>query len=147
VYISPEQVNGARADHRSDIYALGTILYEMAAGRAPFSEGTTTEIVVQRLQRPPRPLAELRPEIPVHVRRIVARCRPSTPPRARLQEILRDLDAGRRRQGGLCRFLLRRRGVQRVSRWDWRRAGGLVAPRPEDAHSSGATLPDSPHRH
>ncbi len=94
VYISPEQVNGAKADQRSDIYALGTILYEMAAGRAPFSEGTTTEIVVQRLQRPPRPLGELRPEIPAHVRRIVARCL-AIDPAARYQScpgILRDLD-------------------------------------------------------
>jgi tetratricopeptide (TPR) repeat protein/tRNA A-37 threonylcarbamoyl transferase component Bud32 len=95
VYISPEQVNGAKADHRSDIYALGTILYEMAAGRAPFSEGTTTEIVVQRLQRPPRPLGELRPDVPAHLRTIVARCL-AVDPAARYQscaEILRDLDA------------------------------------------------------
>jgi eukaryotic-like serine/threonine-protein kinase len=94
VYISPEQVNGAKADQRSDIYALGTILYEMAAGRAPFSEGTTTEIVVRRLQRPPRPLGELRPEIPARLRRIVAGCL-AIDPAARYQgcpEILRDLD-------------------------------------------------------
>jgi tetratricopeptide (TPR) repeat protein/tRNA A-37 threonylcarbamoyl transferase component Bud32 len=95
VYISPEAVNGARADQRSDIYALGTILYEMAAGRAPFSEGTTTEIVVQRLHRPPRPVGELRPEIPGHLRKIVARSL-AIDPAARYQscaEILRDLDA------------------------------------------------------
>jgi len=111
VYISPEQVNGAKADHRSDIYALGTILYEMAAGRAPFSEGTTTEIVLQRLQRPPRPVAELRPEIPAYVRRIVARCL-AIDPAARYQsctEILRDLDAGAGRPAPVP--LLRRRGV------------------------------------
>jgi eukaryotic-like serine/threonine-protein kinase len=107
VYISPEQVNGAKADHRSDIYALGTILYEMAAGRAPFSEGTTTEIVVQRLQRPPRPLGELRPEVPAHLRKIVARCL-AIDPTERYQsclEILRDLDAG---AGRRARVPLRR---------------------------------------
>jgi tetratricopeptide (TPR) repeat protein/predicted Ser/Thr protein kinase len=111
VYISPEQVNGAKADQRSDIYALGTILYEMAAGRAPFSEGTTTEIVVQRLQRPPRPLGELRPEIPAHVRRIVARCL-TIEPGARYQsctEILGDLDAGTAPSGRVR--MRRRRGL------------------------------------
>ncbi|HSD25951.1 MAG TPA: protein kinase, partial [Vicinamibacteria bacterium] len=111
VYISPEQVNGAKADHRSDIYALGTILYEMAAGRAPFSEGTTTEIVFQRLQRPPRPVAELRPDIPAHVRAIVARCL-AIDPAARYQscaEILRDLDPGATRPVPAPR--LRRRGA------------------------------------
>ena len=66
----------------------------MATGQPPFSEGTTIEIVVQRLQRPPRPVAELRPEIPAHLQRIVARCL-AVDPAARYQsclEILHDIE-------------------------------------------------------
>ena len=63
-YLSPEQARGTAIDARSDLYALGLILYEMLAGELPFSGGTPAEAVVQRILRPPPSLAQARPDLP-----------------------------------------------------------------------------------
>ncbi|HEU4665893.1 MAG TPA: protein kinase [Dokdonella sp.] len=63
-YLSPEQARGAPIDARSDLYAVGLMLYEMLAGELPFSGGTPAEAVVQRLLRPPPSLAKARPDLP-----------------------------------------------------------------------------------
>ena len=147
LYISPEQINGAKADHRSDIYSLGIILYEMATGRPPFSEGSTIEILVQRLRRPPRPVAELRPEIPPRIQRIVARCL-AVGPAARYQscrEILHELDAddgrpapprARRRRGAWAAVAL---GMVAAGFAGWRLAG-RVAPAPPTPRTAQTVL-------
>ncbi len=96
-YMSPEQVRGEEADHRSDIYSLGIILYEMATGKVPFSTGTAYQVMIQRLHRPPRPVSEANPDFPPHLRKILERCM-ATDPAARYQsvsEILGDLEAGK----------------------------------------------------
>ncbi len=92
-YMSPEQVRGIEVDRRSDIYSLGIIAYEMAAGSPPFTEGSAFEIMMKRMQRPPRPLAELKPELPAYLRSVIDRCL-AVDPAARYQsceEILADL--------------------------------------------------------
>jgi tetratricopeptide (TPR) repeat protein len=94
-YMSPEQVRGESVDKRSDIYALGVILYELAAGQVPYSEGSSYEVMMQRLQRAPRPVAELNPAVPDYLVKIIERCM-QTDAAARyqsVQEILRDLEA------------------------------------------------------
>jgi tetratricopeptide (TPR) repeat protein len=63
-YLSPEQARGTAIDARSDLYAVGLILYEMLAGELPFSGGTPAEAVVQRILRPPPSLAQVRPDLP-----------------------------------------------------------------------------------
>ncbi len=70
-YLSPEQARGAAVDARSDLYALGLILYEMLAGKPPFSGGTIAEILAQRLVRTPEPVSRLRPDTPAWVARLV----------------------------------------------------------------------------
>jgi len=63
-YLSPEQARGQTVDARSDLYAVGLILYEMLAGELPFSGGTPAETVIQRILRPPPSLAKARPDLP-----------------------------------------------------------------------------------
>jgi serine/threonine protein kinase len=57
-YMSPEQVRGADVDGRTDLYALGVIIYQMCSGRFPFSGKTLMEILAARLERPPNPLED-----------------------------------------------------------------------------------------
>jgi hypothetical protein len=65
-YMSPEQAEGQPADQRSDIYALGVVLYHMLAGAPPF-EGEIASVLMQHLRRPPKPLrdagADVSPEL------------------------------------------------------------------------------------
>ena len=63
-YLSPEQARGEKVDARSDLYAVGLILYEMLTGTLPFRGGTPAETVMQRIVRQPPSLALARPELP-----------------------------------------------------------------------------------
>jgi serine/threonine protein kinase len=64
-YIAPEQVlNSHTADTRADLYSLGCTLYHLLAGRAPFRGRTTLQKLLWHQMRPPRPVRELRPEVP-----------------------------------------------------------------------------------
>ena len=63
-YLSPEQARGENVDARSDLYAVGLILYEMLAGELPFSAGTPAETVMQRIVRQPPSLSKIRPDLP-----------------------------------------------------------------------------------
>src|SRR3984957_7211309 len=63
-YLSPEQARGENVDARSDLYAVGLILYEMLAGELPFTSGTPAETVMQRIVRQPPSLSKVRPDLP-----------------------------------------------------------------------------------
>src|SRR5579862_308735 len=73
-YMSPEQLQGLPVDHRTDIFSLGAVLYEMAAGQRPFIGGTSLELSSSILRDTPKPITELRPDLPSGLQRIVCRC-------------------------------------------------------------------------
>ncbi|HET9700682.1 MAG TPA: serine/threonine-protein kinase, partial [Burkholderiales bacterium] len=72
-YMSPEQVTGKRADHRSDIFSLGVVLYEMLAGRPPFEGENMTAIMLQTLNANPDPPGMFNAEVPAVLDFIVAK--------------------------------------------------------------------------
>ena len=70
-YMSPEQVKGQAVDHRSDLFALGVILYEMATGCRPFRGGSAAELLASILRDEPVPITDLRPDLPRQLEQII----------------------------------------------------------------------------
>jgi eukaryotic-like serine/threonine-protein kinase len=73
-YMSPEQITGADVDHRSDIFSLGVILYEMTTGIRPFGGRSHAELATSILRDVPKPVGELRPTVPADLGRVIDRC-------------------------------------------------------------------------
>ena len=73
-YMSPEQIVGGEVDHRTDIFSLGVIFYEMATGTRPFRGDTFRNAVTSVLQDNPVPVTELNASLPRHLARIINLC-------------------------------------------------------------------------
>jgi len=91
-YMSPEQVRGEKADGRSDLFALGIILYEMLSGKTPFAAETAMGTMFKRTQERAAPLAELDRGAPRGLSDIVSRCL-ETDPQKRYQSAREVYDA------------------------------------------------------
>ena len=74
VWIAPEQVVGVRGDPRSDIFAIGVMLYELATGELPFGSPTTDSGLRLRLWMDPKPPRALRPDLPEWLQEVILRC-------------------------------------------------------------------------
>ena len=92
-YMSPEQASGKPVDFRSDQFALGSILYEMATGKRAFARPTTAEALAAIIREEPEPLGALSPQTPVALRWVVERCLAKDPEEryASTRDLARDL--------------------------------------------------------
>ena len=86
-YMAPEQVRGDAVDARTDLFALGIMLYELATGQRPFTGATAADVSSSILRDAPEPLANVRADLPADLDRIIGRCLEKEP-RARFQTAL-----------------------------------------------------------
>jgi eukaryotic-like serine/threonine-protein kinase len=98
MYMAPEQAQGARLDHRADLFSLGSVLYLMCTGRPPFRASTALAVLKRVAEDEPRPIREVIPEVPEWLCAIVAKLH-AKDPAARFQtarevaDLLADCEA------------------------------------------------------
>lgn len=73
-YMSPEQARGMELDHRSDLFSLGVVMYEMIAGRTPFKLDNDIATMNKILNDDPEPLARFKSDVPPELQRVVSKC-------------------------------------------------------------------------
>ena len=91
-YMSPEQVQGKRVDHRTDIFSFGCLVYEAMTRQRPFEGETAVDTMHQILRAQPTSVRELNPETPAAVRRVIRRCLAKDPERR--YQSMKDLGLG-----------------------------------------------------
>ena len=93
-YMAPEQIEGKRGDQRTDIYALGTIFYEMLAGQTPFNGDSNMAVMAQHLNNTAPSLNKINPAISRKIAAIAARCLAKDPEDRYqdMQALINDLD-------------------------------------------------------
>jgi len=105
-YMSPEQARGQLADARTDLFSLGTVLYQMATGTLPFPGDTSAVIYDAILNREPQPITDVDAKLPAELNRILGkalekdrnlRYQSATDLKTDLIRLKRDLDSGRKR--------------------------------------------------
>jgi tetratricopeptide (TPR) repeat protein len=114
-YMSPEQASGEVPDHRSDIYSLGMMMYEMFTGTLPFRASNALSVMVKRVHEDAPPVTAVRPGLPVWLSAIILRAMQRNPA-ARYQslaDLVRDLD--------------RQRASRAARRVRWKRLGAAAA--------------------
>ena len=80
-YSSPEQARNGFVDHKSDIYSLGIVMYEMVTGRVPFDGDTAVAVAIQHLQEDMIPPSKYAPDLPANLEKIILKCTQKSPDR------------------------------------------------------------------
>jgi serine/threonine protein kinase/tetratricopeptide (TPR) repeat protein len=110
LYMSPEQARGQLVDARTDLFSLGTVMYQMASGKMPFQGDTSAMIFDAILNRDPAPMTEENPAVPPEFGRILSkllekdrslRCQSATELKTDLTRLKRDLESGNKRAAGV----------------------------------------------
>jgi serine/threonine protein kinase/tetratricopeptide (TPR) repeat protein len=105
-YMSPEQARGQLVDARTDLFSVGTVLYQMSCGVLPFTGDTSAVVFDAILNRDPKPVDQVNPAVPPEFGRILSkllekdrtlRCQTATELKTDLNRLKRDLDSGSKR--------------------------------------------------
>ncbi len=109
-YMSPEQARGQLVDARTDLFSVGTVMYQMACGVLPFAGDTSAVVFDSILNRDPKPVEQVNPNVPPEFGRILSkllekdrgmRCQTATELKTDLNRLKRDLDSGSKRAAEL----------------------------------------------
>ena len=134
-YMSPEQACGDDLDPRTDLFSLGTVLYEMATGKLPFQGKNSAAVVGAILHHAPEPPSHLNPEVPAKLDEIIARALEKDPDvryqtaadlRAELKRLRRDLDPNRSKTGITSSGRIPAAAPSRRLRWPFVAAAAII---------------------
>jgi serine/threonine protein kinase len=112
-YFSPEQGRGDNCDHRTDIYALGVMFYELLTGKLPFAGGDATSVIYQHIHAEPKPPREINPDVSLPYQAVVLKCleKKASDRYATAAALLADLEAIQR---GLTPVAIEEQGKKTV---------------------------------
>ena len=150
-YMSPEQAMGTRVDGRSDLFSVGVVLYQLLTGVRPFEADSMVTLVYRIAKEEPKPVGDLRKDVPPALRRIVDRCLQKAPENRfqtgreladALAKVWRELDAEADRDGKPRRLPLKvKLALGMAARGRAHHGGHLgvrhASPVPDDAQAGG----------
>jgi hypothetical protein len=134
MYMAPEQAKGEKLDQRADLFSLGSVLYQMAAGRPPFRADGTVAVLKRVAEDTPRAIREIIPETPQWLCDIISKLHAKNPDdryqsAREVADVLADCEAQLKANSKLkdfSRIPSRKPATRGVSRWGWAAAIALI---------------------